>query len=202
MVKLEYIDVPKWDKGGGEMRKEQATYGQIEESSPQLIYRTMEESLSGVNIEEFVGNVSVSDVNIAKYTRIALFSMRGFTNKQIAGDLKCSSQMIIDLKNTDEYQMVMNSINSEIIKVVRMFLTSASLKATKTLVDCLDSRYDKIRIQAATEILNRVGVKTPEQIELINKVNTIDSMGTEELEHLINMGIDEIMKKKIEKLGK
>jgi hypothetical protein len=171
-------------------------------SPPTLIYRTMEETLSGVDIGEFVGNVEVSDANIAKYTKVALLSMRGFTNGQIASEIGVHIRVVMELKKADEYLAVLNSINEEIIKTARMFLSSASLKATKTLVDCLDSKYDKIRIQAATEILNRVGVKTPDQIEFVNKANNIDTMTPDELEDLINLGLEEIMNKKTEKLGK
>ena len=86
----------------------------------------------------------------------------------------------------------MNSISLEVVNVARMFLASAGIKAVRTIIDCMDSPNDKVRLKAATEVLNRIGLTEPKKIEVIAEGSAFQSMSDEQMLELLKSGMEEI----------
>lgn len=163
--------------------------------------KAMKEVLNGSEINDIVvvevdktaelnTNKIMSDTNL---TKIAYYHIQGFTTREIAEIMGVSDNAIKIAKRSEEFKSIVNSITAEIVNVSRTFLSTAGLKAVKTLVDCLESPNDRVRLQASTEILDRIGLKSPEKLEILTKADTIKEMSTEQLLQLIKTGMDEIV---------
>jgi len=131
----------------------------------------------------------------ANYVKIAYLYMKGFSIQEIADIMGISSRAVKEIRSKEEFKSVIRTISAEVISAGRMFLSASGIKAVKTMIDLLDSPNDKIRLNASKEILNRIGLKSPEQLEIINKSNDIRNMSTEELTKLVEIGAKEIMPK-------
>ena len=136
-----------------------------------------------------------ADINLLKFSN---FFIQGYTEQELAKAMDIDINTVKKIKASDEFKAMLKTVSLEVVEVSRVFLASAGLKAVRTLIDCLESSSDKIRLGASTEILDRIGLKSPEKIELIAKSDAIQEMSDEQLLELVRMGIDEIMPKRIE----
>jgi len=175
-----------------------------------LASKSLKEVMQDTNVAEYVSGEEVkmpveieipditqmgiyknkTDINLMK---MAHYFVQGYTEKEMAEAMGVSKDTIKRIKSSDEFKAVLKSISLEIVEVSRVFLASAGIKAVRTLIDCLDSSSDKIRLGASKEILDRIGLKSPEKIELIAKSDAIQQMSDEQLFELVQMGIAEIM---------
>lgn len=130
-----------------------------------------------------------TDVNL---TKMAVMFAQGYTLKAIAMEFGVTADTIYNIRASDEFKAVMNSISLEVIETARTFLAVSGIRATKTLLDCLGSGNERIRMKAAIEVLDRIGLKAPEQIEVLAKSDNIEQMTDEQLFSLVQMGMREI----------
>lgn len=131
-----------------------------------------------------------TDVNLVK---IAYYYVQGYTEKDIAEIFNVSVNTVKKIKGSDEFKAVCKTISAEIVETARLFLATSGIKAVKTLVDCLDSPNDRVRLNASTEILNRVGLKSPEKLEILARGDSFKSMSDEQLLQIVKMGTQEIL---------
>jgi hypothetical protein len=110
--------------------------------------------------------------------------------------MKISLTQAHDIKQSDKFKQIIQLLNTEIIATARTFLTASGMKALVTLLRCMDSKDDRIKLKASTEVLDRIGLKAPEQITLIHQGDRLQNMSEEELFAVVKMGIDEIKIKK------
>lgn len=175
-----------------------------------LAKKSIKEVMSDINVSEYLSDEDVTmpvEVEIADITqmgnkkgmtdinlmKLAHYFVQGYTEREMAEAMGVNQDTIKRIKSSDEFKAVLKSISLEVVEVSRVFLASAGLKAVRTLVDCLDSASDKIRLGASKEVLDRIGLKSPEKIELIAKSDSIQQMSDEQLFELVKMGIAEIM---------
>lgn len=174
--------------------------------------KSLKDMLQDSNIEDFtvVEDDSPREVEIQSFgdaksnkivghdislTKLAYYHVQGYTNAELASVFGVSSTVIKKNKESEEYKALLNTISAEIVSTGRMFLQSAGIKAVRTLIHCLDSPNDKIKLQASKEVLDRIGLKEPDKLEVIAKGDAISSMSEEELLGLVKMGMSEIMPK-------
>lgn len=138
---------------------------------------------------EQINGVTSSSQQLMK---VVYMTVQGFGASQIATELGIDMIDLKKLRESEEFRLFRDMVTQEVINIGRTFLTMGTFKAVKTLLGCLDSANEKIRLDASTEILNRVGLKQPEQITLVTKGNELKSMPEEELMKIINMGKSEI----------
>jgi DNA-binding CsgD family transcriptional regulator len=124
---------------------------------------------------------------------VALLHVQGYTSVQIAKSLKVSTNVIQTLRKSTEYKNTLKLVTSEIINTARLFLSSSSMKAVRTLITCLDSPSEKIRLLAAKEVLDRVGLKSPDTMEILTTSSTVSTMTDEQLLQIIKLGQQELI---------
>jgi hypothetical protein len=132
---------------------------------------------------------TASTINIMK---VVYMTVQGFSNATIGEELGVTASDIITLKKTDDFMRLKDAVTQEVINAGRMFMAMGTIKAVRTLLQCMDSSNEKIKLMAATQVLDRVGLKTPEQIEILNKGNNLSKMNNEDLLKIIQMGNDDI----------
>jgi DNA-binding CsgD family transcriptional regulator len=140
---------------------------------------------------EKIGITSWKDT---KNIKIVIMSMQGFSAKEIGKELDMDAQSVRNVMASDEYTMFREYITQEVVNIGRTFLAMSTVKAVKTLLDLLDSDNDKVRLGASKDVLDRVGLKSPDKIELLSKSDNIREMSTEQLFDILKYGQSEIMK--------
>lgn len=125
--------------------------------------------------------------------KLAYYYVQGYNTKELAEIFGADPQHINKIKSSDKFRAIITSLNAEIVSTARTFLTAAGFKAVKTLLMCMDSNDDRVRLNAATQVLDRIGLKTPEQIEVIQKGAVVNKMSDDELLGLIKLGTKELM---------
>lgn len=124
--------------------------------------------------------------------KMAHLHIQGFSRIDIAKEFSVTVDNINYLRGTEKYRAILGLLNNEIVATARTFLTASSMKAVLTLITMLNSRDDRIKLKAATEIMDRIGLKTPEQIEIIQKGDKLAQMSETELLEFVKSGVKEI----------
>lgn len=124
--------------------------------------------------------------------KMAFLYIQGWDGKSIAKAFDTDEAVISKLKSSPKFKAVLTTLNAEIVSTARTFLAASGMKAVITLIKCMDSRDDKTKLRASTEVLDRIGIRTPEQIELIQKSDRISGMDEQQLMEFIKLGMKEL----------
>lgn len=142
--------------------------------------------------EELIVKGRSCDTAIVDLVKMAYFVVQGYDNGRIAKEFDTIPQNIYDIRGSERFKQILNLLTNEILATARTFLTASGLKAVTNLIKLMDSKNEKTQLKATVEVLDRIGLKTPEQIELIDKGNKFSTMSEEELAKMIKLGMDEI----------
>lgn len=149
-------------------------------------------SIENANVE---GSISLEDDGVLKdvnLVKMGYYFSQGNDVSDIANYMGLRRDTVRQAIKSDEFKAVMNSITVEVVNVARMFLASAGITAVRTLIDCMNSSNDKVRLKAATETLDRIGITEPKKIELIAEGSAFNGMSDTQMLEMIRMGMDEI----------
>lgn len=139
------------------------------------------------------GSRGAQFATVENLTRVAYLFMMGHTTAEIAEQMAVSHETVKRARTTPEFKAILHSLNQEIASAARMFMSSATLKATKVMLTLLDSEDERIQMSAAKDILDRTGVKQNDVLEVVDKRDAhIDEMTREELSQLLKLGIKEL----------
>lgn len=162
---------------------------------------SMRDLLNGDQIEEYalVEVPTVDDTPTYKthtdvnLTRFAYFFMQGYSVTQIADAMGIDRSTAKRVRSSEEFKAVLNTLSAEVIATAQTFLQASSLKAVRTLIQCMDSANEKVKLSAATEVLDRVGLKSPDRLEVLAKNDSLTQMDDARLLDLIKMNLHEIL---------
>lgn len=119
--------------------------------------------------------------------KILQYDVQGYTNIVIARELDLPIERIVSVKTTETYKIAKKELLAAVLESSRKYMEISTVKAVKTLVECMDSRNEKVRMLAAQDLLNRAGLQAPQQIEIKNT--------TPDFAHLSDSDLEEILKK-------
>ena len=131
-----------------------------------------------------------TDVNL---TRFAYFFMQGYSMTQIAEALGIDKSIAVRIRSSEEFRAVLNTLSAEVIATAQVFLQASALKAVRTLIQSMDSSNEKVRLAASVEVLDRVGLKSPDKLEIIAKSDNLAALDDDQLRDLIRMNLAEIL---------
>jgi hypothetical protein len=120
----------------------------------------------------------MSPQNILK---VVLMDIQGYSNIKIGKELGMAEVTVRTIKKMDSYITSKEQLLNTIIEGARQYMEAASVKAIKSLLECLDSPNERIKLMAAQDILNRVGLSTPQQIEVIQNNSNFAKYSNDEL---------------------
>ena len=103
---------------------------------------------------------------------ITLMITSDFNQKQIAEELKVTEQTISNWKKREDFQKLKKEMQQN-------YLNDQAAPALKTLSRLLKAKSELVRLQAATDILDRTGYKPVDrkEIEHTGAVQFIDDIG-------------------------
>ena len=129
----------------------------------------------------------------AQISKAALLTLQGCDVAEVAKELDVSTKYLRKLKESEDYREVVNTMTHTVVETSKDFIKAASVKATMTLLDSLDSNSDKIRLSAAQDILNRVGIKQADTVNLKVTADATADKTEDELKDIIKLGNSEII---------
>lgn len=85
---------------------------------------------------------------------------------EIAQQLKITPQTVTRWKKNEKFMKLVEEFIDEIVNEQSRYLKQISRKATNTLENLLAARSEMVRFNAATDILDRVGLKPVEKQDI------------------------------------
>ena len=116
---------------------------------------------------------------------IMQLDVQGLPARRIALALSLEEGQIKYVQSSDAYKSAKEELLRQVVSGARKYMEVAALKAVKTLVTCLASQNEKVRLSAAQDILNRSGLQAPQQIEITSNVNNFEAFTTEQLAEIL-----------------
>lgn len=123
-------------------------------------------------------NGVVKDIDLVK---MAYYFSQGYNINDISAAMSIGRTTVQNALRSDEFKEVVNSLTLEVVNVARMFLATSGIQAVKTIIDCMNSPNDRVRLQAAKEVLDRIGLTEPTKIEVLSEGNAFGGMSDEQM---------------------
>lgn len=124
-------------------------------------------------------------ISPATITQILQYDVQGYNPKLIAKLMNLTPEQILRIKASDAYQISRTELLNAVVSGARKYMEVATIKAVKTLVQCMDSPNEKVRLAASQDVLNRAGLQAPTQIEISTQVNNFEGLSDEELAEIL-----------------
>lgn len=151
------------------------------------------------SVVEEIENATFTD-NMYNYTALFAFmsilNVQGFSRKEICNKTRLTPAQYHEIVNSSVYLEIMRGMTFEVVNRARQQLATASLKATRRIVELLDSNDPKVRMAASKDILDRIGLKSAEEFVLRTEELRDDMTASNVDDSLdaLKYGIDEIFR--------
>lgn len=152
----------------------------------EVLYIQSEDELKDIIHEE------VSSGRKIPHAKVAALYIQGYSVGEIGEIMGCHHKTVAEMIKSEEGKAIRNAMTEDVVSSIRLFMSASGIKAVKTLIECMDSTNDRVRLQASTEILDRIGLKSPEKIEILSKGNSLRGMSEDELLGIIKVGMTEL----------
>lgn len=102
-----------------------------------------------------------------KYQRILMYSEKGMSNTEIGTKLSLSPFTVSHIKGSDEFLIRQTNFRRSVIEQVQGVFEKRAKNAAKQVCDLMKSgtSADKVKLEAAKDILDRIGYKPIEIVE-------------------------------------
>ena len=119
----------------------------------------------------------------------------GKSTKDIAANLDRSEAWVRRWKKDPGVMSLVAELHSEAVETAKSVLVSGTQKAASTIVDLMDTGPASIRLAAAKDILDRLGMKAPDRKQIEANVNVNSGLSREErmariLEKATRLGVE------------
>lgn len=112
--------------------------------------------------------------------------IQGYGTSAISELMGVKHDDVLAIRRSDTYKALRTKVMSEIIELSKRAIEVSTIKAVKTLMECMESKNDKVKLSAAVEVLNRTGLTATQKIELTTTThNEISSFTDEELAEIL-----------------
>lgn len=140
--------------------------------------------------------------SIVNVSALLYYDVQGFSPQATAALLGITPGQVVRIRKTDSFTEARKAVMDEVLKLSRRMIDISSIKAVKTLLSCMDSGNDKIRLSAAVEILNRVGLSSTQKVEITTTAGGMQTYSDEELAEILKGSIPvEALAAEVEDVG-
>lgn len=77
-----------------------------------------------------------------------------------------------------------------VIDKAKDIMDVSAIKAVKTLTECMCSDNERVRLSAATEVLNRIGLTATQHVEVTATTNTMEQLTDDQLNEILRTAVD------------
>jgi hypothetical protein len=148
-----------------------------------LISETIEDSLDA-EVQNETRLVTVSNI-----MKLVYMDVQGYGADALATNMKLSRDDVQLIRRSSAFQNAKEAMMADIVAKSRQMIEVSTMKAVKTLTECMESKNDKVRLSAAVEVLNRTGLTATQKIELTTTNNSMMNFTEDELAEIVRSGM-------------
>ena len=105
--------------------------------------------------------------SVANVMNLLYMDVQGHSVPRMAMVLGITIREVDLIKKSETYRAVRQGLLQEILSTARNVMQVSTLKAVKSLYECMESHDDRIKLMAAKEVLDRVGLSGTQKLEVV-----------------------------------
>jgi len=144
-----------------------------------LIEETIEQNLDS-DVKKETKLTSIKNI-----MRLVYLDVQGYGAGAISEAMALSEHDVQLIRRSESFKLAKDAVMAEILALSRRMIEVSSIKAVKTLTECMGSKNDKVRLSAAVEVLNRTGLTATQKIELTTTNNSLAHYTDDELAEML-----------------
>lgn len=131
--------------------------------------------------------------SVSNVMNLLYMDVQGHSMPRMAMVLGISLMEVEIIRKSQAYSTVRESLLREILNTARNVMQVSTLKAVKSLYECMESTDERIKLQAAKEILDRVGLSGTQKLEVVaTQGGTIDKLTNDDLAEILRSSMEVI----------
>ena len=124
--------------------------------------------------------------SVSNVVNLLYMDVQGHSLPRICMVLGLNTKDVQKIRSSDAYSTVRAALLAEILTTSKRVMEVSTLKAVKTLYECMDSGSEKIKLMAAKEILDRVGLNATQKLELsTTEISGMTKLTEEQLQEIL-----------------
>jgi hypothetical protein len=148
-------------------------------------YVSVPEDVGEALAAEIKGTMNIKVASDKNIMQLVMYDIQGYSAALVAKQMGITEGQVHYIKSTDGFANAKQAALDAVLDTARKFMQVSTVKAVKTLVDCMNSSSEKIRLQASIDVLNRSGLSAPTQIELFTHQNGLGNLSEEDLQEIV-----------------
>jgi hypothetical protein len=130
--------------------------------------------------------------NLKNVMAVLYADIQGLGATQIAANMNLTRAEVQAIRRSVAYVNAKASVLQEVINTSRGVMEVSALRAVKTLTECMNSKNDKVKLNAAVEVLNRIGLGATQKVELTtHNEDYFRKLTNEELTEIVKSSVVE-----------
>ena len=130
----------------------------------------------------------------ALFSYISILSVQGYSRKELCKLTGLTPTQFSELTSAQLYKEIMYGMTYEVVQRAKQQMATATMKATRRLVELLDAPDSRVRLAAAKDILDRTGLRSAEEFVIRTEEKQVSGMPVDEAVDALKYGIDEILR--------
>ena len=115
--------------------------------------------------------------------------IQGLGAGQISTMYGLTVEQVKTIRRSSAYKTARQAVLAEVVNTSRNIMEVASLKAVKTLAECMNSKNEKVKLAASVEVLNRVGLNSTQKLEVTTQSANFSGLSDAELAEILRNSV-------------
>lgn len=148
-----------------------------------------------VRVSHYLSKQTIQNAaDLLKTIRLSRFVadvLSGMEDSALALKHGIAESTVGQLKNTEDMRYLVQAMTAESYRVAACMLKNAGAKAVRVVLQALDSEDERLRVNAANTLLDRIGLKAADVLDIRHE-DRIGTLDTEQKIALLDEGFKEI----------
>ena len=123
--------------------------------------------------------------NMNNVMKLLFLDIQGYGARNVAREMGLTEYEVAQVRKSVAYRDAKATVMAEILNMSKNIMEVSAIKAVKTLTECMSSSNEKVKLAASVEVLNRVGLNTPQKVELTTTNMNLMKISDEDLAEIL-----------------
>ena len=123
--------------------------------------------------------------NVNNVMKLLFLDIQGYGARNVAREMGLTEYEVAQVRKSVAYRDAKATVMAEILNMSKNIMEVSAIKAVKTLTECMSSSNEKVKLAASVEVLNRVGLNTPQKVELTTTNMNLMKISDEDLAEIL-----------------
>lgn len=144
---------------------------------------SIEEFINADTMEAFSNYINEQNIPVQVAMRTAYLAGIGLNTSEVIEATGFDKEYVVAVKKSPVFVQAKKLVQEQITVAAEDMLRAGSVKAAATLIDKMDSSNEKVAVNAANSVLDRVGIRAPKEVNVTTDTATaaVKEMSIEEL---------------------